>query len=141
MIISLLQNKNENEYDSTVTKLLGNDTVNWWMKNPREGQDGIVYFWINTFSFKKKSNEILRKRNVSLWWGVWIGHLVHVAILTPHWGGFIANSLCRWYALHHGGRFFLQRKALGLHWYLNPVIFSTTHTQLCLSHLCLYDKK
>ena len=74
-------------------------------------------------------------------WGVWIGHLFHVAILTPRWGGVLANSICRQYAFHTGGRVFLQSKSLGLHWYLNPEIFSTTHTQLCLSYLCLYDRK
>ena len=44
VIISLPQNKNKNEYDSNVTKILGNDTVNQWLKNPGEGQDGIVVF-------------------------------------------------------------------------------------------------
>ena len=69
-----------------------------------------------------------------------IGHLVHVSILLTHWSGLPANSICRWYALHSGGRVFLQRKALGLHWYLNPAIFSITCTQPCLYHLCLFDK-
>ena len=32
---SLLENKNKNEYDSTVTELLGNDAVNQWLKNLR----------------------------------------------------------------------------------------------------------
>ena len=52
VIISLIQNKNKNEYDSTVTNLLRNDAVNRWLKNPREGQYGIV-FLINTFSGEK----------------------------------------------------------------------------------------
>ena len=43
VIIILLQRKNKNEYDSTVTKILGNDDVNRWLKKPREGQDGIVF--------------------------------------------------------------------------------------------------
>ena len=43
VIISLLQNKNENDYDSTVAKILGNDAVNLWLKNTREEQDGIVF--------------------------------------------------------------------------------------------------
>ena len=46
-----------------------------------------------------------------------------------------------WSALHPGGIFFLQRKDLGLYWDLNPAIFSTTHTQLYLSYLRLFDKK
>ena len=83
VIISLLQNKNKNEYHSTVTKLWGNDAVNRWLKNQREVQDGIVVFESTNFQ-KKRSNEILRNRNGSLWWDVWIGHLVHVAILMPH---------------------------------------------------------
>ena len=70
-----------------------------------------------------------------------IGHLVHVAILAPHWGGVLEKSLCIGYALHPGGRVFLQRKALDFHWDLKPATFSTTHTQPCLSHLCLLDKK
>ena len=82
VIISLLQKKEKNEYDSTVTKLLWNDDVNRWLKNPIEGQDCIVVFESTHFQ-KKRSNEILRKRNGSLWWGVWIGHLVHVDILRP----------------------------------------------------------
>ena len=36
---------------------------------------------------------------------------------------------------------FLQIKALGLYWDLNPETFITTHTQPCLSHLCFFDKK
>ena len=60
VIISLLQKKNKNEYDSTVTKLWGDDAVNQWLKNPREGQDGIVVFESTNFQ-KKRSNEILRK--------------------------------------------------------------------------------
>ena len=44
VIISLPQNKNKIDYDSTVTKLLRNEAVNRWLKNPREGQDGIVVF-------------------------------------------------------------------------------------------------
>ena len=43
MIISLLQRQHKNEYDRTVTKLLGNEAVDRWMKRPREGQDGIVF--------------------------------------------------------------------------------------------------
>ena len=43
VIISLLEIKNKNDYDSTVTKLLGNDSVNLWLKNTRERQDGIVF--------------------------------------------------------------------------------------------------
>ena len=69
-----------------------------------------------------------------------IGHLVYVEIIAPHWGGVLKNYLCRWYDLHPGGRFFLQRKALGFNWDLNPAICSTTHTQPCLSHLYLFDK-
>ena len=42
----------ENNYDSTITNLLGNDAVNRWLKKPREGQYGIVFF-INTFSGEK----------------------------------------------------------------------------------------
>ena len=98
-------------------------------------------FLINTFSGVK---EVMRywERGTAVCGGAYrIGHLVHVAILTPHWGGVLSNSLCRWYALHPGGRVFLQRKALGLHWDLNPAIFSTTHTQLWLSYLCLFEKK
>ena len=83
VIISLLHRKNKNEYDSTVTKLLGNDSVNRWLKKLIEGKDGIVVFELTNFQ-KKRSNEVLRKTNGSLWWGVWIGHLVHVAILMPH---------------------------------------------------------
>ena len=70
-----------------------------------------------------------------------IGHLVHVAILAPHWSGVLAKYLCIWYALNTVGGGFIQRKALGLHWYLNPAIFSTTHTQPYLYHLCLFDNK
>ena len=36
---------------------------------------------------------------------------------------------------------FLQRKALDLHWDVDPAIFSTTHTQPCIYHLCLFEKK
>ena len=43
VIISLLQNKNKNEYDPTATKLLGNDAVNLWLKKPGEGQYGIFF--------------------------------------------------------------------------------------------------
>ena len=32
------------DYNLTVAKLLGNDGVNRWLKNPREGQYGIVFF-------------------------------------------------------------------------------------------------
>ena len=39
------------------------------------------------------------------------------------------------------GEFSCKRKDLGLHWDLNPAIFSTTHTQPCLYHLCLFDKQ
>ena len=42
VIISLLQNKNKNEYDLTITNLWGDEAVNRWLKNPIEGQDGIV---------------------------------------------------------------------------------------------------
>ena len=70
-----------------------------------------------------------------------IGNLVHVAILAPYWGGVLANSLWRWYDLHSVRSFFLQRKSLGLYWDLNPAIFSTTYTQPCLSHLCLFENK
>ena len=82
VIISLLQKINKNGYYSTVTKLLGDDAVNRWLKNTREGQVVIVVFESTHFQ-EKRSNEISRKRNGSLWWGVWIGHLAHVAILTP----------------------------------------------------------
>ena len=34
--ISLLQRQHINEYDSTVTKLLGNDAVDRWLKKSRE---------------------------------------------------------------------------------------------------------
>ena len=69
------------------------------------------------------------ERGTAVYGGVYrIRHLVHVAILAPHWGGVLTNPLFRWYAFHPGGIFFLQRKALGLHWDLNPAIFSTTHT-------------
>ena len=54
VIIGLLQRENKNEYDSTVTKLLENDTVNRWLKNPREGQDGIVVFESTNFQKKKE---------------------------------------------------------------------------------------
>ena len=53
VIISLLQRENENDYDSTVTKLLENDAVNRWLKNTREGQDGIVVFESTHFQGKK----------------------------------------------------------------------------------------
>ena len=44
VIISLLQRKKKNEYDSNITNIWGNDAVNQLLKNPREGQDGIVVF-------------------------------------------------------------------------------------------------
>ena len=53
VIIRLLQNKNKNEYDSTVAKILGNEAFNRWLKNPREGQDGIVVFESKHFQKKK----------------------------------------------------------------------------------------
>ena len=93
-----------------------------------QDKDKMVYFFYQRVFRRKRSNEILRERNGSLWWGVWIENLVHVAILTSHWGGVLSNSICIWYALHTGGRVFLQRKSLGLHWDLNTAIFSTTHT-------------
>ena len=68
VIISLIQRKNKNEYDSTVTKLLGTDAVNRWLTNPREGQVGIVFE--STHFRGKRSNEIFRDSNGSLWWGV-----------------------------------------------------------------------
>ena len=52
-----------------------------------------------------------------------IENLVHVAIPAPHCGEVLAKSLCRWSALHTGGRVFLQRKALGLNLDLNPEKF------------------
>ena len=54
VIISLLQNKNKNEYDSTVTKFLVNDAVNRWLEKPREGQDGIAVFESTNFQEEKK---------------------------------------------------------------------------------------
>ena len=100
------------------------------------------YSFLNQHIFRsKRTNEILIEKNDSLWWSVWKGHLVHVAILTPHWSRVQAKPLCWMYDLHPGVRVFLQIKALGLHWDLNPAIFSPTHTQLCLSYLCLFDKK
>ena len=64
-------------------------------------------------------------------------------ILVPHLGGVLKNSLCRWSALHPIGIFFLQRKYLRLHLDLIPAMFlhHTTHTQPCLYHLSLFDKK
>ena len=109
------------------------------MKNPIEGQDGIVIFESTNFQ-KKRSNEILRKRNGRLWWGIWIVHLVHVDIIMPHWVGVIEKPLWRWYALHPGGRVLLKRKALGLYWYLNPAIFSTTHNLAFLIYASLKIK-
>ena len=41
MIINLLQRENKNQYDSTVTNILGDDALNRCLKNPREGQDDI----------------------------------------------------------------------------------------------------
>ena len=93
---------------------------------------------------------IFQELRVMRYWerGTWvcggvcrIGHLVHVAILAPHWGVVLANSLCRWYYLYPGGRVFLQRKSLGLHQDLNPVIFSITHTQPCFPHFIFFDNK
>ena len=49
-IISLLQRKNKNEYDSTITKLLGNGAVNQWLKHSREVQYGIVFLNQHKFS-------------------------------------------------------------------------------------------
>ena len=98
-------------------------------------------FWINTFSGVKEVMRYLERGTAVCGRVYRIGHLFHVAILAPHWGGVLANSLFRWYSLHIGGRVFLQREALGLHWDLNPAVFSTTHTQFCLSHLCLFDRK
>ena len=54
MIISLLQKKNETEYASTITKLLGNEAINQWLKNPREGQYCIVVFESTHFQGKKE---------------------------------------------------------------------------------------
>ena len=48
VLISLLQRENKNEDDSTVTKILVNDAINRWLKNPIEVQDD--FFKINTFS-------------------------------------------------------------------------------------------
>ena len=98
-------------------------------------------FWINTFSGVKEVMRYLERGTAVCGGAYRIGHLVHVAILMPHWGGVLAKSLFRWYSLHLGGRVFLQRKALGLYWGLNPAVFSTTHTQLCLSRLCCFDRK
>ena len=68
VIISLLKRENKNEYDSAATKLLGNDDVDRWLKNPREGQDGIVF---ESPHFRStRINGILRESNGSLWWGV-----------------------------------------------------------------------
>ena len=53
VIISLLQRQHKNEYDSTVTNLLGNEDVYQCLKNPREGQDGMVFFVITFQEFKK----------------------------------------------------------------------------------------
>ena len=51
------------------------------------------YSFLNQQNLRSKiSNEIWRERSISLWWGVWIGHLVHVAILTPHREGFPEKS-------------------------------------------------
>ena len=68
-----------------------------------------------------------------------IGHLVYVEIIAPHWGGVLEKYICWWYALHSVERVLLKRKALGLYWDVNSAIFSITHTQPCLSHLCLFE--
>ena len=68
VIISLLQMQHKNEYDSTVTMILVNDTVDQQLKNPIEVKDGIFFE-----SPRLRSliiNEIWRNRNVSLWWSV-----------------------------------------------------------------------
>ena len=68
VIISLLQRQHKNEYDSTVTKIWGNYAVDQWLEDPREVQNGIVFKSPHFRSLR--SNEILREKNGSLWWGV-----------------------------------------------------------------------
>ena len=68
VIISLIQRKNENKYDSNVFKLFGGVAVDRWLKNPIKGQDDISFESPHFRSIR--SNEILRENNGSLWWGV-----------------------------------------------------------------------
>ena len=68
VIIRLLHRQHTNEYDSTVTNILGGGAVDLWLKKPRERQDSIVFESSNFRSLR--INVILRERNGSLWWGV-----------------------------------------------------------------------
>ena len=98
-------------------------------------------FFINTFSRVKDVMRYWERRTAVCVGAYRIGHLVHVAILTSHWGGVLTNSFFRCYALYPSGIVLLQSKALGFHWDLNLAIFCTTNTKLCLSHLCLFGEK
>ena len=43
VIIILLYMQHKNDDYSTVTKLLGNEAIDQWLKNQREEQDDIVF--------------------------------------------------------------------------------------------------
>ena len=68
VMICLLQRKTKNEFESTVTNLLGNEAVDRWPKKAIEEQDGT--FFESPHFRSIRSHEILRERNGSLWWGV-----------------------------------------------------------------------